>query len=76
MNFNWSWLPSGNYGQRRAWRLQVPAETLRRRVAGAVPLGCHPGPHTVLSEEEGSRIVEYVVNMSDIGFGLTREDVM
>ena len=59
---------------RQAARLyNVPVETLRRRVTGAVPLGCHPGPHTVLSEEKESRIVEYVVNMADMGFGLTRE---
>ena len=41
-----------------------------------MPLGCRPGPHTVLSEEEESQIVEYVINMANIGFGLTREDVM
>jgi len=45
-------------------------------VTGAVPFGCHPGPHTVLSEEEESWIVEYVVNMADMGFGLIREDIM
>lgn len=64
-------------GVREAVRLyNVPIETPRRRVTGAVPLGCHPGPHTVLSEEEESEIVEYVVNMADMGFGLTREDIM
>jgi len=64
-------------GVREASRLyNVPIETLRRRVTGAVPLGCHPGPHTVLSEEEESRIVEYVATMADMGFGLIREDIM
>ena len=54
-------------GLREASRLyNVPVETLRRRVNGAVPLGCHPGPHphTVLSEEE-LRIVEYIVKMAE-----------
>ena len=54
----------------------MPVETLRRRVNGTIPLGCHPGPHTVLSEEEELRMVEYIINMADMGFGLTREDVM
>lgn len=64
-------------GLRQAARVyNVPVETLRRRVNGTVPVGCHPGPHTVLSEEEELRIVEYIINMVDMGFGLTREDVM
>jgi len=54
-------------GVREAARLyNVPIETLRVNGTGAVPLGCHPGPHTVLSEEEESWIVEYVVNMADM----------
>ena len=64
-------------GLRQAARVyNVPVETLRRRVNGTVPLGCHPGPHTVLSEEEELSMVEYIINMADMGFGLTREDVM
>ena len=64
-------------GLRQAARLyNLPVETLRRTVNGTVPLGCHPGPHTVLSEEEELCIVEYAINMADMGFGLTRDDVM
>lgn len=71
-------------GPRQAARVyNVPVETLRRRVNGTVPLGCHPEPlgclpepHTVFSEEEELRVDEYIINMADMGFGLTREDVM
>jgi len=38
-------------GVREAARLyNVPIETLRVNGTGAVPLGCHPGPHTVLRD--------------------------
>lgn len=53
----------------------LPVETLRR-VNGTVPLGCHPGPHTVFSEEEELHMVEYIINMADMSFGLSRENVM
>ena len=47
-------------GLRQAARVyNVPVETVRR-VNGTVPLGCHPGPHTILSEEEELRVVEYI----------------
>ena len=59
-----------------AQRYNVPVETLRRRVAGSVPLECKPGPPTVLTSEEESRLVQYIIDMSDMGFGLTREGVM
>ena len=59
-----------------AGKYSVPVETLRRRTAGLVSLDCHPGPPTVLTSEEETRLAEYCVAMSDIGFGLTREGVM
>ena len=50
-------------GLRQAARVyNVPVETLKRRGNGTVPLGCHPGPHTVLSEEEELSMVEYIIN--------------
>ena len=64
-------------GLREAARqYNVPVETLRRRVAGSVTLDCKPGPPTILTAEEESRLAEYVVQMCDMGFGLSREDVM
>ena len=63
-------------GLREASRLyNVPVETLRRRVTGAVDLGCRPGPFTILTVEEETKLAEYVVMMADMGFGLSREDL-
>ncbi len=63
-------------GLRVASRLyNVPVETLRRRVTGAVQVGCRPGPATVLTEEEEDRLSHYLMEMAEMGFGLTREDV-
>ena len=67
---------SESMGLREAARaLNIPVETLRRRVVGSVDLDCRPGPTTVLTHEE-ARLAEYCVTMSDMGFGLTREGVM
>lgn len=64
-------------GLRETARLyNVPVETLRRRVTGSVSLECRPGPPTVLTGEEESRLARYIVDMADMGFGLGREDVM
>jgi len=63
-------------GLRETARLyNVPVETLRRRVTGSVSLECRPGPPTVLTGEEESRLARYIVDMADMGFGLGREDV-
>ena len=37
----------------------VPLETLRRRVNGLVPMDCRPGPRTVLSEEEETKLADF-----------------
>ena len=82
------WLPEGMERARKAVKedsvglqqtaraYNVPVETLRRRVAGIVNIDCCPGPPTVLTKEEESRLAEYCVIMADMGFGLTREAVM
>ena len=57
-------------------KYNVPVETLRRRTTGLVSLDCRPGPHTVLTSEEEARLAEYCVTMVDMGFGVTREDVI
>ena len=54
----------------------VPLETLRRRVNGTVAVDCHPGPKTVLTEEEEANLADYLLQMSEMGYGLTREGVM
>ena len=51
-------------------------ETLRRRVTGKVAVDCRPGPPTVLTHSEEEEIVRYLIQMTDMGYGLTREAVM
>ena len=43
----------------------VPHETLRRS---------KPGPSTVLTSQEEEKL-DIIVNMADMGFGLSREDI-
>ena len=66
----------GGMGLRPAARqYNVPVETLRRRFIGAVEVDCKPGPSTVLTADEEVKLASYIVTMSDMRFGLTREDV-
>ena len=37
--------------------------------------GSKPGPATVLTENEEQRLVSYIVEMADMGFGLSRDDI-
>ena len=67
---------SEEMGLREAARCyNVPVETLKRRVKGLVPVECKPGPPTVLAKEE-DQLYEYLINMADMGYGITRETVM
>ena len=64
-------------GLREAARMyNVPVETLRRRVAGITSLEAKPGRATVLTSEEEKKLAQYIVDMCDMGFGLSRHDVM
>ena len=54
----------------------VSYETLRRRVVGEVEVFCKPGPQPIFTPKEEELIAQYLVTMSDMGFGLSREDVM
>lgn len=65
----------GRGGLKESARLHgVPHETLRRRVVGTVEGGCKLGPDTVLSKKEEERLALYIVEIADMGFGLTRDD--
>jgi len=62
---------------REAARLySLPFETLRRRVVEKVPLESRSGPPTVLTPLEEDELASYCVRMADMGFGLSRSDVM
>ena len=54
----------------------LPYETLRHRTCHVVSLECTPGPSTVLTSEEEEQVVSYLIKMSGMGFGLSRDDVM
>ena len=63
-------------GLREASRMHnVPAETLRRRVNGSGAMGCKTGPATILSDEEEDLLRDSIINITDMGYGLTREDI-
>ena len=67
----------GGKGLQEASRLyNVPVESLRRRVTGVVEMDCRPGPTTVLTKSEEDEIADYLIQMADMGYGLTREAVM
>ena len=66
-----------NKSVREASRLyNVPFETLRRYVTGSVKDGCRPGPSTILTEDEEEQLARYIIDMSEMGFGLSRDTVM
>ena len=54
----------------------IALEMLRRRVNGTVAIDCRPGPNTVLTEEEETKLADYLLQMGEMGYGLTREGVM
>ena len=43
---------------------------------GIVQNGCRPGPATILTEEEEDHLASYLKQMSEMGYGLSRETVM
>ena len=65
----------GNGLRETARLFNLPVESLRRRIIGAVPIDCKPGPDPVLSKDEESELVAYCLKMAEMGFG-SRDDVM
>ncbi|KAJ8315567.1 hypothetical protein KUTeg_007717 [Tegillarca granosa] len=54
----------------------IPVQTLRDRVTGRISLSCStPGRSPVLDIEEETRLVEHLVNVSRLGYGLTRQEI-
>ena len=39
-------------------------------------MDCRPGPKTIMTDTEEMMLCEYIVNMADMGYGLSREDIM
>ena len=62
-------------GLREASKLyNIPVETIRRHIIGQVGVGSRPGPATVLTAEEEDQLYRYLIQMSDLGFGLSVKD--
>ena len=53
----------------------VPKSTLYVYAKGRIEVGSRSGPDTVLTAAEEEKIVEYIVHMSKIGYGRTKENV-
>ena len=58
-----------------ARKYNIPVTTLYRRVNGIVAMGSRPGPAPILSSME-DRLAHYLVEMADMGFGLSHQEVM
>ena len=62
---------------REAFQLyNVLFEMLGRCLNGSIRPGCKPGPRTVFTDEEEEWLVNYLIQMSDMGFGLSRDRMM
>ena len=53
----------------------VPVATLKRRFDGLLAVDARPGPSTVLTREEEDKLYQYCLDMADMGYGLTIEDI-
>ena len=53
----------------------IPKSTLYDYAVGKIEVGSRCGPDTVLTVAEEDKIVEYIMHMSRIGYGRTKEDV-
>ena len=58
-----------------ACKYNIPVATLYRRVRGLVGIGSKPGPDPILSSAE-ERLANYLIEMADMGFGFSRQEVM
>jgi len=48
---------------------KVPRTTLQDRISGRVIHGMKPGPSPYLNKEEKSKLAQFVVKISEIGYG-------
>jgi len=61
--------------KRAAEDYKVPRTTLQDRIAGRVIHGTKPGPSPYLNKEEESELAQFVVEVSEIGYGKTRKQI-
>ena len=66
-----------NKGLREVARLyNIPVQMLKRHASGSVEAGCRPRPSTILTDEEEDKLANCLVQMADMGFGLSRDTVI
>ena len=53
----------------------VPKSTLKDRVSGRVAHGSKPGPKTYLTSQEETQLANYLLDVSEAGYGKTRKQV-
>ena len=53
----------------------IPKSTLHLYAIGKIELGSRPGPRSILTTAEEEQLVQYVVEMSRIGYGCTKQQV-
>lgn len=57
-------------------KYNIPRATLQDHVSGKVEIGSRCGPPTILSPEEEKILVQYVFDMSKIGYGQTKRQLL
>ena len=61
---------SGDIGPNLATRMfDVPATTLKDRLSGRVKHGSKPGPASYLTEEEEYELVDFLIQVAQLGYG-------
>ena len=56
--------------------IYAPVETLKRQVTGLVDVNCRPSPCPVFSKREEERLSDYCIQMANMDFRLSKEDVI
>ena len=54
----------------------VPKSTIFDKVKGNTPMNCTSGTHPVLNVEEEGRLADWMIDMSKIGYGRTRQELL
>lgn len=53
----------------------IPKSTLQLYVIGKIEVGSRPGPPTIFTTVEEEKVVQYVIEISHIGYGCTKRQV-
>lgn len=59
-----------------ASEFDVPATTLKDRLNGRVEHGSKPGPAPYLTDDEEAELAKFLIEISQIGYGKTKQEVL